>query len=115
MRILLGEEDIKADSAGFPFFRAGHAHAGVLSILGLVGLLYVDRVTLGEKLKMVLRVLMIAAPLLVSGGMFGVGGKMIAGAPPQVFGALIGAGALVLAVWLLILGVGLIRTRDAAP
>ena len=34
-------------------FRAGHAHAGVLIILALVGLLYVDQADIGDGLKLV--------------------------------------------------------------
>jgi hypothetical protein len=112
LRILAGEEDVKASSLMFPYFRAGHAHAGVLVILALVSMLYVDRVRLGARMKMTVRVLMSAAPLLISGGMFGAGAGLTADGKPGPLAALIGLGAISLAVGVVILGVSLLRTRD---
>ena len=51
-------------------FRAGHAHAGVLIILALVGLLYVDQADLGDGLKQLVRWCLAAAPILMPLGFF---------------------------------------------
>ena len=67
------------------YFRAGHAHAGVLVLLGIVGQLFLDTSQLDEGIVWALRIGLIAAPLLISGGFFG-------GAPRTTRGA---AGPLV--------------------
>jgi hypothetical protein len=51
-------------------FRAGHAHAGVLIILALVGLWYVDQADLGDGLKQLVRLCLAAAPILMPLGFF---------------------------------------------
>src|SRR5262249_11890502 len=51
-------------------FRAGHAHAGVLVILALVGILYVDRTALSEPSKSFIRALLFAPPILIPAGFF---------------------------------------------
>ena len=71
-------------------FRAGHAHAGVLIILALVGLLYVDQADLGDGTKQ----LSVVSPR--------------AERPNRVI-LFTYAGAVLLAVGTLILGVGLLR------
>jgi len=51
-------------------FTAGHAHAGVLVLLALVGLLYVDRADLSDGAKHLVRESLAVAPILVSAGFF---------------------------------------------
>ena len=51
-------------------FRAGHAHAGVLVILALVGLLYVDATGYGDGTKQLVRIALSAAPILMPAGFF---------------------------------------------
>lgn len=53
------------------YFRAGHAHAGVLVLLGIVGQLSLDGSQLDSAAVWALRIGLIAAPLLISGGFFG--------------------------------------------
>lgn len=89
-------------------FRAGHAHAGVLLILGLVAQVLADHVELPETAVWGVRIGFFLAPLLISGGFFG--GGMGKSEPAGLIGLLY-AGALVLAVSVVTLGVGLIRAR----
>ena len=89
-------------------FRAGHAHAGVLVILALVGTLYVDHTGLSEDTKALIRWLLFAAPLLFSAGFF------FSVLPPRAerpngWIALTYAGAICLGIGVLILGVTLLR------
>jgi hypothetical protein len=90
-------------------FRAGHAHAGVLVILALVGLLWVDQTSLTETGKAVARWALFAAPLLVSAGFF------FSVVPPQAdrpngLIALVYIGAAALAAGVVLLGKGLLLT-----
>ncbi len=52
------------------FWRAGHAHAGVLVTLALVGMLYVDRAGLSEGLAWAVRLLLVIPPILMPLGFF---------------------------------------------
>jgi len=88
-------------------FRAGHAHAGVLVILALVGILYVDRTALSEPTKALIRWLLFAAPILVSAGFFLSVIKPSAQKPSGAIG-LTFIGAACLAVGVLVLGVALL-------
>lgn len=94
---------------GRAFLRAGHAHAGVLVILGLVCQMLLDDARLPHRWAWAARIGFFVAPLLVSGGFF-------AGAPqgdgaPGAGVNLVYVGAAVLAASLLTLGVGLLRPR----
>ncbi|TMR93490.1 hypothetical protein [Nonomuraea basaltis] len=51
-------------------WRAGHAHAGVLVLFGLVAMLYVDQASLPEAVKGLTRTLIVAAPILMPLGFF---------------------------------------------
>jgi hypothetical protein len=89
------------------FARAGHAHAGVLLILALTGLLYADAVHLTGPWGWVSRVAVPVAALLMPAGFFfsslGEGRTS-----PNGFIALVYTGGAVLAVGLASLGVGLL-------
>lgn len=52
------------------FWRAGHAHAGVLLILSLVALRYVDQAQVGETAKQVVRLSFPVAAILMPAGFF---------------------------------------------
>lgn len=95
------------------FFRAGHAHAGVLALLSLVALLYVDRAALSAGAKALVRWSLFAAGMLVSGGFFASMASPSATRPNGLI-ALVYLGALLLAVGVVTLGIGLLR-RDRAP
>jgi hypothetical protein len=51
-------------------FRAGHAHAGVLLLLTLVGILYVDQTDLSGGARNMVRTGLALAPILMPAGFF---------------------------------------------
>jgi len=89
------------------FFRAGHAHAGVLVLLALIAMQYVDMVAFGGGVKALVRWLFFAAPLFISAGFFF---SMLGPTQtkPNGFIALIYIGAVLLASAVLTLGIGLL-------
>jgi hypothetical protein len=89
-------------------FRAGHAHAGVLVVLALVGLLYVDAATLSDGAKSVARSALALAPILIPAGLFFSVAPPRATRPNRLI-ALVYLGAASLAVGVVTLGVGLLR------
>lgn len=89
------------------FARAGHGHAGVLVILSLVGLLYVDASGLSGVLLTIGRNGIPVAAILMSGGFFAASaGKGLT--RPNRFIAILWIGAASLAAGVLALGLGLI-------
>jgi hypothetical protein len=90
------------------FARAGHAHAGVLLILSLVGLLYADAAGLDGALGAVGRSGPPIAALLMSGGFFlsSVGRDVT---QPNRLIALVYVGGLSLAAGLVALALGLLQ------
>lgn len=89
-------------------FRAGHAHAGVLVILALLGMLYVDVANLSDSLKTLVRFLLVAPPILMPAGFFFSVASPRASRPNRLI-LLVYAGAAALVAGTLTLGVGLIR------
>lgn len=89
------------------FARAGHAHAGVLVIFSLVGLLYVDQTGLTGFWLWVGRLGIPVAAVLMSGGFFASSAGKDRTTPNQFLWVL-WVGALSLAVGVLTLGIGLI-------
>jgi hypothetical protein len=96
-------------------WRAGHAHAGVLLILSLVALRYVDEARLSERLKGVVRGFLPAAAILMPAAFFLSVVRPEARAP-NAFIYLADIGAVLLATGVVVLGVGIVRasTQDAA-
>jgi hypothetical protein len=89
-------------------FRAGHAHAGVIVILSLICQVLVDSINLPATLAWIVRIGVPAAAMLIPAGFF------LSVAPPRSErpnGAiqLVYLGAVILAISVLILGVGLVR------
>jgi hypothetical protein len=92
-------------------WRAGHAHAGVLLILSLVSLLYVDRAELSERAKGLVRGLIPLSVILLPAAFFLSVLSPDATQPnPLIYLAFVGA--LTLTTGMIILGVGLIRARS---
>jgi len=92
-------------------FRAGHAHAGVLLILSLVALRYVDEANLSETWKAVVRNgIPLTAILLPAAFFFSV---LDANATePNSIIYLAYVGAVVLAFSLIVLGIGLVKKKQ---
>ncbi len=91
-------------------WRAGHAHAGVWLVLSLVALRYVDEATLSEGMKWLVRLAFPAAALLMPLAFF-LSVLSPEATEPNAIIYLAYVAGVVLAVGLLVLGVGLIRRR----
>jgi hypothetical protein len=102
------QNDLRQD-----LWRAGHAHAGVWLVLSLVALRYVDEATLSEGMRWVVRLAFPVAALLMALGFFLSVLSPEATEPNAMINLAYVAG-LLLAVGLLVLGVGLIRGRRTA-
>ena len=90
------------------FFRAGHAHAGVLLVLALAYFSYLDRTGLGEGAQWTFGSVLLAGVLAQSGGFFlhlGVGRE----GQHSIGTAMTRVGGLLIAVPLVALAVELIR------
>jgi hypothetical protein len=90
------------------FFRAGHAHAGVIVLLSLICQMLADSATLPVSFLWFIRVGVPLAAVLISAGFFF---SMLPATATQPNGAvsLIYLGAVVLAVAVASLGIGLLR------
>ncbi len=93
-------------------WRAGHAHAGVLLVLSLVVLRYVDEAGLSARLKSFVRLAIPSAAILLPSAFFLSVLRPDATRPNGLI-ALAYLGAVVLAAGVLTLGVGLLRTPRA--
>ena len=95
------------------FFRAGHAHAGVIVILSLVCQIVADSAVLPSSLVWLVRIGVPLSAILISAGFFF---SMLPPAATEPSGAvgLIYAGAVILAISIVTPAVGLIRTSPAA-
>jgi hypothetical protein len=86
------------------FYRAGHAHAGVLTLLAMLLQIAVDYAAIPSVLVWPVRVGALAASILVSGGFFAV-------AHQRWLRIVLYTGAVLVAATTLTVGVGLIRSR----
>jgi hypothetical protein len=89
-------------------WRAGHAHAGVLLILSLVILRYVDEAVLSDRVKAFVRVSAPTAAILLPLAYF-LSVLSPAATQPSGIVYLAFAGAVILGLGLTLIGVGLIR------
>jgi Integrase core domain len=88
-------------------WRAGHAHAGVLVILTLVGLLLVDQADLSSGLQWLVRYALVAGPILMPLGFFLSVASPRAEKPNRLI-YLVPLGGLALSVGAVTLGVGIL-------
>jgi hypothetical protein len=86
------------------FYRAGHAHAGVLTLLAVLLQIVIDYAAIPSSFVWPLRVGAIAASIFVSGGFFAV-------AHARSLRIVLYTGAVLVAATTLTVGVGLIRSR----
>ena len=88
-------------------WRAGHAHAGVLVILALLGMLYIDEAGFSSGLSSLVRLLLVAPPILMPLGFF-----LSVASPrserPNALLYLVPVGGVALSVGAVILGIGLV-------
>jgi hypothetical protein len=91
------------------FFRAGHAHAGVLLVLSLVYFLHLDRTGYSERVQWIAGSLLLAGIMAQSGGFFV---HLGLGQPNRgSLGTLLTRlGALLIAVALVVLAIGLLTS-----
>jgi hypothetical protein len=89
------------------YFRAGHAHAGLLVVLAIVGQLVLDHARLGDGPAWALRIGLLAAPLLISGGFFLGAPRRDDDAPSRPI-VLVTLGAVVLGLSTIGIGIGLL-------
>jgi hypothetical protein len=93
-------------------FRAGHAHAGVLLVLSLIALRYVDEARLSEGWKRYVRSSIPSAAIFLPTAFFF---SVLSphASEPNGFIYLAYVGAIILALGLLALGVGLLRNSGS--
>ena len=94
-------------------WRAGHAHAGVTLILSLVALRYVGEAELSSKMKWFVRSAIPSAAIFLPAAFF-LSVLSPSATEPNGFLYLAFVGALVLAIGLITLGVGLLRKTAKA-
>ena len=110
LTLLIGDARYMQNPLRQDLWRAGHAHAGVLLILSLVALRYVDEANLSSGLKWIARsTIPTSAILLPAAFFFSV--LSPAATAPNGFIDLAHMGAVVLVLGLIVLGVGLLRQR----
>jgi uncharacterized membrane protein len=95
-------------------WRAGHAHAGIMLVLALVLLRYVDEARLSAGWRWVARLSAPTAAILLPAAFFFSVLTADATAPNGLI-YLAYVGAVVLTVGLLVLGVGLLRPHKGGP
>jgi len=98
----LAPSDLELEETQWALWRAGHAHAGVLTILSLVIQVLLDAARLSLSMKWTARVTAPLGGVAISGGFFGV-------AFISAFQWLLYFGAFSLVVTLLLTGIGLLR------
>jgi len=94
------------------FLRAGHAHAGVIVLLSLIGQVLADHANLPAGLVWLVRIALPISAMLVSAGFF-LAIPTAEATHPGGMVALVYAGAVLLAVTVLTLATGLIRAPRA--
>jgi hypothetical protein len=101
----VGTENITTEQR--EYFRAGHAHAGVLVLLAIVAQLILESSRFSDSITWALRIGLFAAPLLISGGFFGGAPKKLGDRPGGLI-KLIPIGSVILAISTLGVGVSLL-------
>jgi hypothetical protein len=91
------------------YFRAGHAHAGVLVTLAIIGQIVLDYSLFNDTLVWAIRIGLVVAPLLISGGFFG-GAPKKPDAQPGALVRLIPIGAVVISLSTIGVGLSLLLT-----
>lgn len=102
----VGAGDVPANALQRSWFRAGHAHAGVLVILGLVVTLYVDLAGVDGPWRELSDLVLVSAILMPAGFFLAVLGRDPA--RPNALRSLVWVGAACLVVGVVSAGLGLL-------
>jgi hypothetical protein len=113
LTLLVNDEQYTENALRQDLWRAGHAHAGVLLVLSLVALRYVDEAALSDRSRWVVRLAFPTAAVLMPLAFF-LSVLDSAATEPNALVNLAYLGAVVLCVAMLTLGVGLVRARSMA-
>ena len=113
LSLLIGNPDYAENQLRQDLWRAGHAHAGVLLILSLVTLRYVDEANLPGWLKSMARHSIPAAAILLPAAFF-LSVLSPEATEPNAMIYLAFVGAVLPAFGVLVLGIGLIRRPSNA-
>lgn len=114
LRLLIDDPRYAENALRQDLWRAGHAHAGVLLLLSLVTLRYVDEAALSARMKQVARHAIPAAAILLPAAFF-LSVLSPDATEPNALINLAYVGAVALVIGLLVLGVGLLRPPAQAP
>jgi hypothetical protein len=112
LTLLVHDPDYMANPLRQNLWRAGHAHAGVLLILSLVMLRYVDEAALSPGIKQLVRVAVPMAAIVLPVAFF-LSVLQPDATEPNAFIYLAYVGAVLVIGGVLLLGIGLVRTRPA--
>ena len=111
LSLLIGDPAYAQNELRQDLWRAGHAHAGVLLVLSLVTLRYVDEANLPGWLRSFARHSIPAAAILLPAAFFlSVLSPKATEPNAMIYLAFVGAASLALGV--LVLGIGLIRRQE---
>ena len=113
LSLLVYDPAYQANPLRQDLWRAGHAHAGVLLVLSLVALRYVDETRLTERARWFVRMAFPTAAILLPLAFF-LSVLDPAAAEPNALVNLAYVGAVVLVAGMITLGVGLVRDRTRA-
>ncbi len=111
LSMLVGDPAYRENALRQDLWRAGHAHAGVLLVLSLVLLRYVDEARLGDRARLVARLAVPAAAILIPTAFF-LSVVSPDATEPNALIWLAPLGGVSLVVGMLTLGIGLLRNRD---
>ena len=116
LSLLIGDPGYRDNPLRQDLWRAGHAHAGVLLVLSLVALRYVDETRLSERVRWFVRLAFPTAAVLLPVAFF-LSVLMPQDQEPNAVIHLAYVGAVILVAGLLTLGIGLLRatTSRSAP
>src|SRR3712207_2992132 len=109
LSLLISDPSYSQNDLRQDLWRAGHAHAGVWLVLSLVALRYVDEAALSEGMKWVVRLAFPAAAAILMPLAFFLSVLSPEATEPNAMIYLTYVAGVVLALGLLVLGVGLVR------
>jgi hypothetical protein len=110
LSLLMSDPGYRQNALRQDLWRAGHAHAGVLLILSLVALRYIDEARLSDGMKRLLRTAFPSTAILLPVAFF-LSVLRPDATEPNALIYLAYVGATILVIAMLALGIGLIRSK----